>query len=122
MLFNNIYPHILVTHLSEKVSDLKIDLPTEDDLHGAITAVIRLQRTYNLKASDMAEGRIGDQYAGVPLGHKDMLALAITSAKDSNSTQLMEDWIDVLMNSTSNKVFIKKIKLTQAELYTEVRT
>lgn len=34
-------------------------LPTNEDLNGAITALQRLQETYQLKTSDLASGKLG---------------------------------------------------------------
>lgn len=36
----------------------KLQFPKEEDLSGAAIALIRLQQTYNLNASDLANGRI----------------------------------------------------------------
>lgn len=33
-------------------------MPSDDDLHGAALALVRLQDTYNLNMSDLARGRI----------------------------------------------------------------
>lgn len=49
----------------EKVASLKklLKLPTDEDLNGAATALVRLQDTYNLDTSSIASGELnGIQY------------------------------------------------------------
>lgn len=52
---------IFLPDLKEKIEFIKLQrtFPTSDDLEGASVALLRLQDTYNLETSSIAQGRIG---------------------------------------------------------------
>lgn len=55
----------MVTNVSEYIKKIKTlkneySFPTVDDQNGAAIALLRLQKTYNLNATDLADGKIKD--------------------------------------------------------------
>ena len=63
--------NLSATDFLEKIDRLtntsRLSWPNEEDMSGAVTAIKRLQDTYNIKTSDMAEGRL-DQLSGKTFG------------------------------------------------------
>lgn len=68
-------------------------MPKEEDLHGAALALIRLQDTYNLNMSDLAEGHIVGTPAYVQMNARDCLYLGKHSFNHGYYGQAIE-WFE----------------------------
>jgi prolyl 4-hydroxylase len=56
--------------------EYKSIMPSDDDLHGAALAIVRLQDTYNLTETELAMGKIQDQATRIQMTARDCLYLA----------------------------------------------
>lgn len=56
--------------------DYKSIMPSDDDLHGAALAIIRLQDTYNLTETELAIGKIQEHSSRIQMTARDCLYLA----------------------------------------------
>lgn len=56
--------------------DYKSIMPSDDDLHGAALAIVRLQDTYNLTETQLASGQIQDYSSSIQMTARDCLYLA----------------------------------------------
>ncbi|KAG9510427.1 Prolyl 4-hydroxylase subunit alpha-1 [Fragariocoptes setiger] len=56
--------------------DYKAIMPTDDDLHGAALAIVRLQDTYNLTNTELANGIIQEHATHITMTARDCLYLA----------------------------------------------
>lgn len=50
---------VLETEITQKIGTLRENLPSYEDLHGAVAALLRLQDTYKLDTNDLASGNVG---------------------------------------------------------------
>ncbi|XP_072046852.1 prolyl 4-hydroxylase subunit alpha-1-like [Amphiura filiformis] len=74
-----------------KSSDDK-SYPTEKDYKGAIDALLRLQETYNLRVSDIADGHIGRNKTSAPLTATDCFDIGVKAWQVSTSENVC-DWM-----------------------------
>lgn len=56
--------------------DYKAIMPSDDDLHGAALAIVRLQDTYNLTETELAMGKIQEHSTRIQMTARDCLYLA----------------------------------------------
>ncbi|RWS09826.1 vacuolar protein sorting-associated protein 33A-like protein [Dinothrombium tinctorium] len=61
-----------VEELEEKYNSL---IPSDEDLNGAALALVRLQDTYNLNITDLAEGKLLGQHTYIAMNARDCLFL-----------------------------------------------
>ena len=66
------------TVLKRKADQYKPYLPHPPDYEGALLSVLRLQKTYNLQTTDLAEGWVFHRRA-MPLGHEHMYDLGVAA-------------------------------------------
>lgn len=64
------------SEVQQITQEYKSIMPSDDDLHGAALAIVRLQDTYNLTESELAMGKIQEQSTRVQMTARDCLYLA----------------------------------------------
>ena len=74
----------------------ELTVPSEDDFKGALAAIIRLQKTFDLKTEDVSKGKIlGDQGTG-PLSVEDCFELGQTAFRNKEY-DLAAEWLELVV-------------------------
>jgi len=56
---NHMFINFLMTDIKLKIEGLRESLPSYEDLHGSVSALLRLQDTYKLDTNELASGNVG---------------------------------------------------------------
>lgn len=72
-------------------------LPTATDYDGALMAVLRLQKVYNMQTADLSEGWVYHRQA-LPLGHEHMNDLGVAALNRLHEPRIAEEWLRTARN------------------------
>ena len=74
-IYNVTISIILSPAVTSSADELGVSLPDEEDYEGAMTAILRLQKTYNLLTEDVAAGKIHNVTARYRMDSADRLTM-----------------------------------------------
>ncbi|XP_033149787.1 prolyl 4-hydroxylase subunit alpha-1 [Drosophila busckii] len=100
---------------SEAVEQLQEQLPQLDDLQGTIKGLARLQRIYNLTASDLADGLLNGEQTNAVLLWRDCFEIGVQLYELADYKQCLE-WLQVaakLLNELESEQLSEQL----AEIY-----
>lgn len=73
---SDLFKHDQWNEVQRLTQDYKSIMPSDDDLHGAALAIVRLQDTYNLTETELAMGKIQEHSSSIQMTARDCLYLA----------------------------------------------
>lgn len=73
---SELFKHDQWNEVQRLTRDYQSIMPSDDDLHGAALAIVRLQDTYNLTESELAKGNIQELSTRIQMTARDCLYLA----------------------------------------------
>lgn len=77
--------------------DEPIEFPSENDLAGAISGLLRLQKVYKLKSADLANGILNGRMTGVKLTTHDLFVIGKNALQHLDENYFAEDYLELAM-------------------------
>lgn len=96
-----------------------MELPTIDDLHGAIKGLVRLHRVYQLKPADFAKGILNCVKTGAELSLHDVFTIGHELVKIGYQNHLALEYLKLAesMNSKTREIDSLEIKAAMMQIY-----